>query len=313
MGGFPTTAFLTPEGELLTGAGYLDVDGMRQVLESVRQMWADKGRSAGRVPRARRRPPAEGELTDAIESHLAGQIEAKYDDGARRLGVGREVPASSHHRVRVEARPRSALRTLDAVRDHLADDVAGGFFRFAGTPDWGDVAYEKPIDTNAASPGRSRTPTSTRATRRTSPRDRRGRLSHRRPLDRLRRWRERRPGARTRLLRRLRRGPRRTRPASPGPDRLRGRERALAPPTHCSRSPPTPTTRARAPSRSDPRRARTRPDRRRLRGSDPPPRERRGRRDGPPRRCRPRRERVHPRRWRARRGPPSPARSRTER
>jgi len=36
------------------------------------------------------------------------------------------------------------------VRDHLADDVAGGFFRFAGTPDWGDVAYEKPIDTNAA-------------------------------------------------------------------------------------------------------------------------------------------------------------------
>jgi len=50
MGGFPTTAFLTPEGELLTGAGCLDVDGMRQVLESVRQMWADKGRSAGRVP-----------------------------------------------------------------------------------------------------------------------------------------------------------------------------------------------------------------------------------------------------------------------
>ncbi|OYR79669.1 thioredoxin domain protein, partial [Halorubrum sp. E3] len=29
MGGFPTTAFLTPEGKLLTGAGYLDVDGMR--------------------------------------------------------------------------------------------------------------------------------------------------------------------------------------------------------------------------------------------------------------------------------------------
>jgi len=122
MGGFPTTAFLTPEGELLTGAGYLDVDGMRQVLESVRQMWADKGRSAGRVPRALDAdlPPrgADGRDREPPRRPDRGQVRR----GARRLGVGREVPASSHHRVRVEARPRSAPRTLDAVRDHLADD-----------------------------------------------------------------------------------------------------------------------------------------------------------------------------------------------
>jgi Highly conserved protein containing a thioredoxin domain len=87
MGGFPTTAFLTPDGELLTGAGYLGVDGMRQVLESVHGLWNDEGRSAGRIPRALNgdRPPA-GELTEAIESHLAGQLETKYDE--RHAGWG---------------------------------------------------------------------------------------------------------------------------------------------------------------------------------------------------------------------------------
>jgi hypothetical protein len=151
MGGFPTTAFLTPEGELLTGAGYLDVDGMRQVLESVRQMWADKGRSAGRVPRALDADlPPRGELTDAIESHLAGQIEAKYDEEHAGWGSDAKFPLPRTVEFALKRDRDRALRTLDAVRDHLADDVAGGFFRFAGTPDWGDVAYEKPIDTNAA-------------------------------------------------------------------------------------------------------------------------------------------------------------------
>ena len=151
MGGFPTTAFLTPDGELLTGAGYLDVDGMRQVLESVRQMWADKGRSAGRVPRALDADlPPRGELTDAIESHLAGQVEVKYDEEYAGWGTDAKFPLPRTVEFALKRDRDRALRTLDAVRDYLADDVAGGFFRFAGTRDWGDVAYEKPIDTNAA-------------------------------------------------------------------------------------------------------------------------------------------------------------------
>ncbi len=151
MGGFPTTAFLTPAGELLTGAGYLDVDGMRQVLESVRTMWAEKGRSAGRVPRALDADlPPSGELTDAIESHLAGQIDVEFDEEYAGWGSDAKFPLPRTVEFALKRDRDRALRTLDAVRDHLADDVAGGFFRFAGGRDWGDVAYEKPLDTNAA-------------------------------------------------------------------------------------------------------------------------------------------------------------------
>ncbi len=151
MGGFPTTAFLTPDGELLTGAGYLGVDGMRQVLESVRGMWAEKGRDAGRVPRALDAGlPPSGTLSDAIESHLVGQLEAKYDAEHAGWGTDAKFPLPRTVEFALKRDRGRALRTLDAVRDHLADDVAGGFFRFAGTRDWGDVAYEKPIETNAA-------------------------------------------------------------------------------------------------------------------------------------------------------------------
>ncbi|GAB7092714.1 DUF255 domain-containing protein [Halorubrum luteum] len=151
MGGFPTTAFLTPDGELLTGAGFLGVDGMRQVLESVREMWDEKGRAAGRVPRALDADlPPSGELTEAIESHLAGQLEAKYDAEHAGWGTDAKFPLPRTVEFALKRDRDRALRTLDAVRDHLTDDVDGGFFRFAGTRDWSDIAYEKPIDTNAA-------------------------------------------------------------------------------------------------------------------------------------------------------------------
>ena len=59
MGGFPSTVFTTPDGEVMTGATYLGPDGFRGILDSVRKTWAAKGTEAGRIPRALQdhRPP----------------------------------------------------------------------------------------------------------------------------------------------------------------------------------------------------------------------------------------------------------------
>ena len=151
MGGFPTTAFLTPEGKLLTGAMYLGPDGMRQVLDRVREMWDAKGSEAGRVPRALagNETPA-GEVTPAIEEHLAGQLGEKYDPQFAGWGSDAKFPMPRTVEFALKRERDQALRTLDAVRDHLLDDVAGGFFRYAGTRDWSDVHHEKLVDANAA-------------------------------------------------------------------------------------------------------------------------------------------------------------------
>ena len=151
MGGFPTTAFLTPDGELLTGATYLDPDGFRQMLDSVGTTWDDRGADAGRVPRALADDPTPaGSVTPAIEEHVAGQVEAQFDAEHAGWGAEAKFPLPATLEFALKRDRDRALRSLDAVHDHLLDDVAGGFFRYAGRRDWGDVHHAKTLSTNAA-------------------------------------------------------------------------------------------------------------------------------------------------------------------
>lgn len=151
MGGFPTTAFLTPTGELLTGATYLGADGFRQVLDAVAEMWADRGAEAGRVPRSLTDDPTPaGAVTPAIEEHFAGQLAEQYDDDHAGWGTATKFPLPETIDFALKRDRDRALRSLDAVHDHLSDDVAGGFFRYASRRDWGDVHHAKTLPTNAA-------------------------------------------------------------------------------------------------------------------------------------------------------------------
>lgn len=149
-GGFPSTVFLTPAGDVISGATGLTPDGMRQVLDSVEQAW-ESSDDPGRVPRALSGdlPPA-GEVTEAIEEHLAGQLSDKFDERFAGWGEQAKFPLPRTIEFALKRERQQALRTLDAVRDHLHDSTAGGFFRYAGRRDWGDVHHAKLLDTNAA-------------------------------------------------------------------------------------------------------------------------------------------------------------------
>ncbi|WP_129113138.1 DUF255 domain-containing protein [Halegenticoccus tardaugens] len=151
MGGFPSTVFATPDGDLLTGATYLGPDGMRQVLERVREMWAEKGADAGRIPRGLRgESTPRGEVTSIIEAHVAGQLDDKFDPEHAGWGSDAKFPLPRTVEFALKREREQALRTFDAIRDHLLDDVAGGFFRYAGRRNWSDAHHEKLLDDNAA-------------------------------------------------------------------------------------------------------------------------------------------------------------------
>ncbi len=151
MGGFPSTVFLTPEGELLTGSGYLGPDGMRQVITSVRKMWDGKGSSAGRVPRAVNgdMPPA-GPISEEIERHFLGTLHETYDERAGGWGTDAKFPMARTVEFALKREREQALRTLSAISTNLFDEYAGGFYRYAGEGNWADPHYEKLLDTNAA-------------------------------------------------------------------------------------------------------------------------------------------------------------------
>ncbi|AGB36203.1 DUF255 domain-containing protein [Natronococcus occultus] len=151
MGGFPSTVFLAPDGTVLTGAGYLGPDGMRQVLDSVRTMWQTKGSGAGRVPRPIREdePPA-GELTDDIEGTMLSQLEEAYDEVAGGWGTEPKFPLPDALEFALKRDREMALRSFDAVGANLLDEYDGGFYRFATDRDWSGLQHEKLLDSNGA-------------------------------------------------------------------------------------------------------------------------------------------------------------------
>lgn len=151
MGGFPSTVFLTPTGALITGATFMGTDGLRQVLERVRQLWDDRGEAAGRIPRELRddEPPA-GELTEAGERHMEDQVATAFDEEFGGWGTDAKFPLPRTIEFALKRDPDRAFRTLEAIRTHLLDTYAGGFFRYAGARDWSERQYEKVLDTNAA-------------------------------------------------------------------------------------------------------------------------------------------------------------------
>ena len=150
MGGFPSIVFLTPEGEVITGATFLGPEGFRGILDSVRESWDAKGTAAGSIPRQLQdeAPPA-GELRPRIEEHMIEQLLGSFDEEFGGWGSDVKFPLPRTIEFSLVRAREQATRTLDAVRTHLLDTYDGGFFRYGAARDWSEPRREKLLDENA--------------------------------------------------------------------------------------------------------------------------------------------------------------------
>lgn len=151
MGGFPSTVFLTPRGEVITGATYMGGESLRSVLERVRDSWIETDEDPGHIPRALRDSELpNGDLDDRIGREMEHQLQAAYDDEFGGWGEDAKFPLPRTVEFALKRDRSQALRTLEAIATHLYDTYEGGFFRYAGERDWSDIHREKVLDTNAA-------------------------------------------------------------------------------------------------------------------------------------------------------------------
>ena len=163
MGGWPTTAFLTPEGEILHGGTYIPPEQMRGYLEQVADAWKDKRdeiltRIKEADAKAGSAAPRAGTLTWEIVDRVGSLIRGQYD--SRYGGFGREPKFPQPKLLRFllgEAKrdrsPEVAAmlhKTLGAMAGGgMYDHVEGGFFRYSTTREWQIPHYEKMLEDNA--------------------------------------------------------------------------------------------------------------------------------------------------------------------
>ncbi len=164
-GGWPTNALLTPTGEVLWAATYLDAPDLLGVFRDVLATWnsrreelvteIERRRRALEASRNRhapaglvRREPADdvlNSITQAFDARNGGFgdapkfVEAEAVELLQVLGAAGDADAQ-----------RMAVHTLDGMlAGELLDEVDGGFCRYALAGDWTQPRCEKLLSVNA--------------------------------------------------------------------------------------------------------------------------------------------------------------------
>ena len=167
LGGWPTTAFLTPAGDILGGGTYLEPGPLVVVLEQVAEAFATRRAEID----ARVADPADGHpdtsaCPDAAARGLDGdadrwldaQLLARFDQtwggfGSEPKRVHADALAAALLRCRDTENPdltHVVTHTLDAIAGRgLWDSVEGGFFRYCAQRDWSGPHVEKVLTVNA--------------------------------------------------------------------------------------------------------------------------------------------------------------------
>jgi uncharacterized protein YyaL (SSP411 family) len=166
LGGWPTTAFLTSDGGVLTGATFVPLDRMSDILARVAAAFAHlprPTREAGGLAEGAGGGGGFGETAagdaEADPGALIESIFSTYDDAHGGFGIEPKFPLTAPLHLAIalyrengdERWRRIVEHTLDAMADGgLWDRAGGGFYRYATTRDWRFPHEEKLLETNAA-------------------------------------------------------------------------------------------------------------------------------------------------------------------
>jgi uncharacterized protein YyaL (SSP411 family) len=164
LGGWPTTAFLTADGALITGGTFLAADRMTGVLTRVSTAFVPRSLDlSGPAREARGLAEAEGEGGAEYAEHadvaeLTDAIFAAFDEEHGGFGVEPKFPHTAPLHLAMalfredgdDRWRRIVQRSLDAMADGgLWDATSGGFYRYCTTRGWQLPHTEKLLETNA--------------------------------------------------------------------------------------------------------------------------------------------------------------------
>ena len=164
MGGWPSTAFLTSSGDILTGATYMPPDQMADALSRVAGYYrTNQTDIATRVLEARKRAGSAmarsaGSLDDGMVDAVLESVTAAYDPEYGGFGNAPKFPHTDAILLLLEQSQLRADTELQKMAVHTLeqmagggtyDQVEGGFFRYSTTQDWSVPHFEKMLEDHA--------------------------------------------------------------------------------------------------------------------------------------------------------------------
>ncbi|MEJ2240620.1 MAG: DUF255 domain-containing protein, partial [Candidatus Bathyarchaeota archaeon] len=166
MGGWPSTVFLTPEGEILTGGTYIPPQQMMFILDQVNRSYKQNKielKTKIKLIQEKQQKYETQRIMDDVEFHsitdyLTFEITSQFDHIYGGFGSAPKFPHSEALRfILLQYFLKSHNAALNIVKKTLLkmgeggifDKEEGGFFRYSTTNDWSVPHYEKMCEDNA--------------------------------------------------------------------------------------------------------------------------------------------------------------------
>jgi hypothetical protein len=164
MGGWPTTAFLSSSGDILTGATYLPPEQMAGALGRVASYYrTHRSEIATKILEGRKRTGSiaarsAGELNMGDVDSILEAVRNSYDPEYGGFGTAPKFPQTDAILLLLEQAQlrddpelrRMAVHTLEKMTGGgTYDHVEGGFFRYSTTQDWSVPHFEKMLEDHA--------------------------------------------------------------------------------------------------------------------------------------------------------------------
>jgi hypothetical protein len=168
QGGWPSTAILTPQGEVISGGTYIPPEEMLARLKRASALYSsDRKTITSRIEdmnamkelrdlesKTISNQPGKGDLDNIVQL-----IKGSFDEKNGGFGIGQKFPSPEtiQFLLSVYAKNRDPeIRKIIAVtldrmsKGEIFDDREGGFFRYATKADWSGPHYEKLLEVNAS-------------------------------------------------------------------------------------------------------------------------------------------------------------------
>ena len=158
MGGWPTTAFLTPDGRLIGGGTYFPPDKMKQILHDVLSYWEKSKKQPTQTQEQQQEIAVSEPISATIIDEILGEIANNFDPIYGGFGSQPKFPNTEAHELALlkyyYTGNREFLRIVtitlqNAGKGGVYDHEAGGFFRYSTLRDWSVPHFEKMCEDNA--------------------------------------------------------------------------------------------------------------------------------------------------------------------